>query len=119
TRVHMRDATLTLLQPDGPGVTADFAADRGEGILGVSIKVRDLAVAHRLVEHNTGLTLPIIRHHGRDRFLVPPPETPRVLPETTQEARGARGGPTRRAPPSRGRGGLLWSCSYDILCIER
>ncbi|HLX09951.1 MAG TPA: VOC family protein [Thermoanaerobaculia bacterium] len=71
TRVRMHNATLALLQPDGPGLAADFAADRGEGILGVSVAVRDLDAAHRLVEGNTMLTLPIFRFHGRDRFLIP------------------------------------------------
>jgi len=71
TRVRCHNATLVLLQPDGPGLVADFAADRGEGILGVSIEVRDLGVAHRLVHDNTGLTLPIFRHRGRERFLIP------------------------------------------------
>jgi len=70
-RVRYHNATLALLQPDGPGLVADFAADRGEGILGVSLTVQDLLAAHRLVEGNTGLTLPIFRYRGRDRFLIP------------------------------------------------
>jgi catechol 2,3-dioxygenase-like lactoylglutathione lyase family enzyme len=70
-RVQYHNATLALLQPDGPGLVADFAADRGEGILGVSFAVRDLRAAHRLVEGNTNLTLPVFRFHGRDRFLIP------------------------------------------------
>jgi catechol 2,3-dioxygenase-like lactoylglutathione lyase family enzyme len=71
TRVRCHNATLVLLQPAGPGLVADFAADRGEGILGVSIEVRDLGVAHRLVQGNTGLTLPIFHFRGRERFLIP------------------------------------------------
>jgi catechol 2,3-dioxygenase-like lactoylglutathione lyase family enzyme len=70
-RVRYHNATLALLQPDGPGLVADFAADRGEGILGVSLAVQDFLAAHRLVEGNTGLTLPTFRYHGRDRFLIP------------------------------------------------
>ncbi|HEY6322731.1 MAG TPA: VOC family protein [Thermoanaerobaculia bacterium] len=70
-RVRYRNATLALLQPDGPGLVAGFAADRGEGILGVSLAVQDLLAAHRLVEGNTNLTLPIFRYRGRDRFLIP------------------------------------------------
>src|SRR5579864_8832696 len=46
-------------------------ADRGEGILGVSLAVQDLLTAHRLVEGNTGLTFPTFRRQGRDRFLIP------------------------------------------------
>jgi catechol 2,3-dioxygenase-like lactoylglutathione lyase family enzyme len=70
-RVLYHNATLTLLQPDGPGLVADFAAGRGQGILGVSVEVGDLGIAHRLVERNTGLTLPIFRSRGRERFLIP------------------------------------------------
>ncbi|HXO40053.1 MAG TPA: VOC family protein, partial [Thermoanaerobaculia bacterium] len=70
-RVRYHNATLALLQPDGPGLVADFAADRGEGILGVSLTVRDVIAAHRLVEGNTGLILPTFRYRGRDRFLIP------------------------------------------------
>jgi catechol 2,3-dioxygenase-like lactoylglutathione lyase family enzyme len=69
--VRYRHSTLTLLVPDGPGIAADFAADRGEGILGVSIEVERLRTAHNLVQGNTGLTLPLFRHRGRERFLVP------------------------------------------------
>ncbi len=86
TRVRYHNADLVLLQPDGPGLAADFAADRGEGILGVSIGVRDLRVAHRLAEGNTGLTLPVFRHHGRDRFLVPASLTHGVLLEMAETA---------------------------------
>lgn len=70
-RVRYHNATLLLLQPDGPGLVADFAADRGEGILGVSVEVRDLRAAHLLVQGNTGLTLPTFRFRGRERFLIP------------------------------------------------
>ena len=69
--VQYRHSTLTLLVPDGPGIAADFAADRGEGILGVSIEVDRLRTAHNLVQTNTGLTLPTFRHRGRERFLIP------------------------------------------------
>jgi catechol 2,3-dioxygenase-like lactoylglutathione lyase family enzyme len=70
-RVRYHNVTLALLQPDGPGLVADFAADRGEGILGVSVQVRDLGAAHRLVQGNTGLTLSTFRFRGRERFLIP------------------------------------------------
>jgi catechol 2,3-dioxygenase-like lactoylglutathione lyase family enzyme len=83
-RVRYHNATLALLQPDGPGLVADFAADRGEGILGVSLTVQDLLTAHRLVEGNTGLTLPTFRYHGRDRFLVPASLTHGVLIEMVE-----------------------------------
>ena len=69
--VRYHNATLALLVPDGPGLVADFAADRGEGILGVSLEVGNLGTAHHLIEHNTGLTLPIFQDKGRDRFLIP------------------------------------------------
>jgi catechol 2,3-dioxygenase-like lactoylglutathione lyase family enzyme len=83
-RVRYHNATLALLQPDGPGLVADFAADRGEGILGVSLAVQDLLAAHRLVEGNTGLTLPTFRYHGRDRFLIPASLTHGVLIEMVE-----------------------------------
>ncbi len=69
--VQYRNATLALLQPDGPGLVADFAADRGEGILGLSVEVASLPTAHSYVESHTGLTLPVFKYRGRDRFLVP------------------------------------------------
>jgi catechol 2,3-dioxygenase-like lactoylglutathione lyase family enzyme len=83
-RVRYHNATLALLQPDGPGLVADFAADRGEGILGVSLAVQDLLAAHRLVQGNTNLTLPIFRHRGRDRFLIPASLTHGVLIEMVE-----------------------------------
>ncbi len=83
-RVRYHNATLALLQPDGPGLVADFAADRGEGILGVSLTVQDLLAAHRLVEGNTALTLPIFRNRGRDRFLIPASLTHGVLIEMVE-----------------------------------
>lgn len=69
--VECNNATLALLQPDGPGLVADFAADRGEGILGLSIRVGDLAVAHAIAATHTGLPLPIFKDRGRSRFLIP------------------------------------------------
>jgi hypothetical protein len=75
---------VDLLVPDGPGPVADFAADRGEGVLGVSLKVRDLALAHDLIEHNTGLTLPIFNYRGQDRFLIPASLTHGVLVEMVE-----------------------------------
>jgi catechol 2,3-dioxygenase-like lactoylglutathione lyase family enzyme len=83
-RVRYHNATLALLRPDGPGLVADFAADRGEGILGVSLAVQDLLTAHRLVEGNTGLTLPTFRYRGRDRFLIPASLTHGVLIEMVE-----------------------------------
>lgn len=69
--VRYRDNTLALLEPDGPGIVADFAADRGEGILGASIKVRNLGVARSYINHQNGLSLQTFKYRGRDRFLVP------------------------------------------------
>jgi catechol 2,3-dioxygenase-like lactoylglutathione lyase family enzyme len=82
--VLYHNANLALLQADGPGLVADFAADRGEGILGVSVEVRDLHAAQRLVENGTGLTLPIFRYAGRERFLVPASQTHGVLVEMVE-----------------------------------
>lgn len=69
--VRYNNATLALLEPDGPGIVADFAADRGQGILGASLQVADLDAARALVSGNMGLSLQIFRDRGRDRFLIP------------------------------------------------
>jgi hypothetical protein len=69
--VRYHNSTLVLLEPDGPGVVADFAADRGEGILGASIQVGNLQTALNLVNGNTGLGLAAFKYKGRSRFLVP------------------------------------------------
>jgi len=69
--VRYENATLALLVPDGPGPVADFAAARGEGIMGASIEVGDLDTAHSLVTGNTGLNLPTFQYKGRDRLLIP------------------------------------------------
>ena len=69
--VRYNNNTLALLEPDGPGIVADFAAGRGEGILGVSIEVGDLDTALSLVNGNTGLGLQSFRYKDRERFLVP------------------------------------------------
>ncbi len=82
--VRFNTQTLTLLVPDGPGPVADFVADRGEGILGVSLKVGSLATAHDLIEHNTGLALPTFTYRGQDRFLIPASLTHGVLIEMVE-----------------------------------
>lgn len=64
-------ATPALLEPDGPGLVADFAADRGEGILGLSIEAGNLQTARALINGNTGLNLQTFKYKGRDRFLIP------------------------------------------------
>lgn len=69
--VRYNNNTLALLVPDGPGLVADFVAERGEGILGASIQVGDLDTAHTLVNGNTGLDLQAFKYKGRDRFLIP------------------------------------------------
>jgi catechol 2,3-dioxygenase-like lactoylglutathione lyase family enzyme len=69
--VRFGGQTVTLLVPDGPGLVADFAAQRGEGILGVSVQVRDLRTALGVVNANTGLHLQSFEDKGRSRFLVP------------------------------------------------
>ena len=69
--VRYHNSTLALLQPDGPGLVADFAAERGEGILGVSIQVGNLQTARTLIHGNTGLDLQTFKDKGRERFLIP------------------------------------------------
>jgi catechol 2,3-dioxygenase-like lactoylglutathione lyase family enzyme len=69
--VRYHNSNLILLEPDGPGIVADFAAERGEGILGASIQVGNLQTALDLVNGNTGLGLSEFKYKGRNRFLVP------------------------------------------------
>lgn len=69
--VRYNNNTVALLVPDGPGLVADFVAERGEGILGASIEVGDLSTALAFVNGNTGLNLRSFKYKGRDRFLVP------------------------------------------------
>jgi catechol 2,3-dioxygenase-like lactoylglutathione lyase family enzyme len=69
--VRYHNNALALLEPDGPGLVADFVAERGEGILGASIEVGDLQTALSLVNGNTGLGLQAFRYKGRERFLIP------------------------------------------------
>ena len=82
--VRYKNATLALLEPDGPGLVADFAAERGEGILGVSLQVGNLRTAHNLIQGNTGLTLPVFKYKGRDRFLIPASLTHGLLIEMVE-----------------------------------
>lgn len=82
--VRYRDNNLILLEPDGPGVVADFAAGRGEGILGVSIQVGNLQTALDLVNGNTGLGLETFKYKGRNRLLIPAALTHGFLVEMTE-----------------------------------
>jgi catechol 2,3-dioxygenase-like lactoylglutathione lyase family enzyme len=84
--VRYKNATLALLQPDGPGPVADFAADRGEGILGMSIEVGDLQAARALVHANTGLELQTFKYKGRELFLIPASVTHGLLIEMVESA---------------------------------
>ena len=65
-------------------MVADFAAERGEGIMGVSIKVGDLQTALALVNGNSGLTLQTFKYKGRDRSLIPPSLTHGFLIEMVE-----------------------------------
>ena len=69
--VRYQNNTLALLEPDGPGLVADFAADRGEGIMGVSLKAGHLHTARTFINSHTGLHLQTFKHKGRNRFLIP------------------------------------------------
>lgn len=83
--VDLGNATLALLRPDGPGLTADFVADRGQGILGASIEVGHLGTARHLVNTNTGLHLRSFKYKGRERFLIPAAVTRGLLLEMVEE----------------------------------
>ena len=76
--------TLTLLESTGPGVVADFVDARGEGVLGASVRVANLLVAKLVITCNTGASLPLVRHRGRWRFVVPPELTNDFLLEMVQ-----------------------------------
>jgi catechol 2,3-dioxygenase-like lactoylglutathione lyase family enzyme len=82
--VRYHTNTVVLLQPEGPGPVADFAAERGEGILGVSLKVGDLQTALSLVNRNTGLTLRTFKYKGQERFLIPASLTHGLLIEMVE-----------------------------------
>jgi catechol 2,3-dioxygenase-like lactoylglutathione lyase family enzyme len=82
--VRYKTNTLALLEPDGPGLVADFAADRGEGILGVSLKVGDLQTALSLINRRTGRNLQTFTYKGRDRFLIPASLTHGLLIEMVE-----------------------------------
>lgn len=69
--LYKNNNVVALLEPDGPGPVADFAAERGEGILGVSIKVGNLQTARDLIQGNTDLRLQTFKYKGRERFLIP------------------------------------------------
>jgi catechol 2,3-dioxygenase-like lactoylglutathione lyase family enzyme len=83
-RVLYNHSTLLLLEPDGPGPVADFAADRGEGILGLSIKVGDLEIARTFVNRHAGLHLQTFQYKGRERFLIPASLTHGLLLEMVE-----------------------------------
>jgi catechol 2,3-dioxygenase-like lactoylglutathione lyase family enzyme len=70
-KVLYNNAMLTLLQPDGPGLVARFVADRGEGIMGVSLKVGNLQTALNLINRKAHLHLQTYTYQGRERFLIP------------------------------------------------
>lgn len=82
--VRYNNNTLALLEPDGPGLVADFAAERGEGIMGASIQVGDLETARALVNGNTGLNLQSFKDKGQDRFLIPSSLTNEFLIEMVE-----------------------------------
>lgn len=82
--VRYKTSTLALLEPDGPGPVADFAADRGEGILGVSLKVGSLDTALSLINRKTGLNLQTFKYQGRERFLIPASLTHGLLIEMVE-----------------------------------
>jgi catechol 2,3-dioxygenase-like lactoylglutathione lyase family enzyme len=82
--VRYHNNTLALLEPDGPGPVADFAADRGEGLMGLSVQVGDLEAALALVNGNTGLALESFEYKGRERFLIPAALTHEFLIELVE-----------------------------------
>jgi 4-hydroxyphenylpyruvate dioxygenase-like putative hemolysin len=79
------NSSIMLLQPNGTGPAAEFRRQRGEGVMGVSVAVTDLARAHLLVETNTGRKFPEYDgFHGKS-FLVPADLASGCWIEFTQE----------------------------------
>lgn len=82
--LYGNNQVVVLLEPDGPGLAADFAAERGEGVLGVSLKVDDLQTARDLIRSNTGARIQTFRYKGRERFLIPASLTHGLLIEMVE-----------------------------------
>ncbi len=62
---------ILLLQPKGPsGEVAAFLKRRGEGIIGVSIEVKDLRAAQELIQRNTRARLPLHRGFFGESLLI-------------------------------------------------
>ncbi|HEY5538161.1 MAG TPA: VOC family protein [Thermoplasmata archaeon] len=69
--VNGRAGCILLLQPsDAHGVVASFMKGRGEGVMGLSIEVRNLLAARRVIEGTGQRIVPYAGAHGRS-LLVP------------------------------------------------
>ncbi len=83
-KVKFKNNKLLLLEEKGPGIVADFASERGEGILGMSVKMKNLFKARRYIERKTGFDLDIFFYRWRFRFLIPRSYTNGFLIEMVQ-----------------------------------
>ena len=69
--VNGRAGRILLLQPsDAHGVVASFVKGRGEGVMGLSIEVRNLLAARRVIEGTGQRIVPYAGAYGRS-LLVP------------------------------------------------
>lgn len=68
------EGELLLLQPkqQGKGPVADFIKRRGEGIIGVSVRVEKLKTAHEVVQKGLGKKLALYEGAQGKAFVLPP-----------------------------------------------
>ena len=107
--VRYNNNTLALLEPDGPGLVADFAADRGEGIMGMSIQAGNLQTARALINSNTGLALQTFKYKGPGPLPDPGLPDPRLPDRDGRVVPPPRGCPTGRHSC----GGRILHCRID------
>lgn len=71
TIVRHGSSDIILMEPGRPGIIGDFAAERGQGIAGARIEVRDLDRALHLIRTRTGRNFQVFRRDGDRAFRIP------------------------------------------------
>jgi len=66
---HGNLVLLHASRSDGP--VSQFAAERGDGVMGLTILVKSLEQAHTLAERNAGRKFPIYKGWEGQSFLIP------------------------------------------------
>lgn len=84
--VKAGEGELLVVQPKtkGKGPIADFIKKRGEGIVGVTVRVEKLETAHALVQKNLGQKLPLYEGAQGKAFILPPEQAYGVWLEFVQ-----------------------------------